>query len=112
MRTACADYTDHRNKSRCKEGKGVDVSSVAGARESAERVILLFKRCVSLGCHIESDDPQPRKMWERVPWEEVAGGRFSILSSKLARATTLSKVSGASFFLLGVSVTGLVFLMS
>lgn len=41
----------------------------------------------------------PRKMCERVPNEEVVGGRFSILNSRLALATILSKVSGANFFL-------------
>lgn len=40
-------------------------------------------------------------MCERVPMLEVAGGRFSIRNSKLARATTLSNVSGANFFLEG-----------
>ena len=44
------------------------------------------------------DAGYPKKMWERV-LDVVAGGLFSILKSRLALATILSNVTGASFFL-------------
>lgn len=101
-RFGSAEFLNNQNESRWREDKQSlklqgSCAAAVGVRFCSSDVIPAG-RGASERCPAWRD-PQPRKMWERVPWEEVAGGRFSILSSKLARATTLSNVSGANFFL-------------